>query len=169
MVIGLSSLFISIYVAQIQRKHDRLSVQPHLNVSFWEGDTGAGWGIANDGLGSARIRGFRILIDGVSQPFTDRWFQLLAGPFHIPETKVTFGNPYVGTFVRAGDSPMLVLFHSGAGADILRSDYHRIYIEICYCSIYDECWLATSKDVNNQQDNSCRTFAKEPHSPWWHG
>jgi hypothetical protein len=166
--IALCSFGLSIYETTSARRHDRLSVQPQLVISFYYDDTGAGWRDANLGLGPAHIRGFKVLVDGVPQKPTDM-FELIKTIFKIPNTtKVTFSNLLAGVTVRAGDNLVLVWVSQGADAQRVQNDNQRIKFEICYCSIYKECWLySTSGPVEGLKDDSCSTFSHDPKSVWW--
>jgi hypothetical protein len=62
-LIALSSLTLSIKEARASRQHDRLSVRPRLSISFDYNRKGTGWTLMNDGIGPARIRGFKIFVD----------------------------------------------------------------------------------------------------------
>jgi hypothetical protein len=64
-VIAVASLAVSAYVAWATRKHNRLSVQPHLGFAtgFPVGGT-AGLLLGNSGLGPARITSSQLMYNG---------------------------------------------------------------------------------------------------------
>jgi hypothetical protein len=170
MVIALSSLGFAIHEAHVSRQHDRLSVQPYFFVSFYFDDTGVGWKAANDGLGPARIRGFKVLVDGVPQKATNTFPDVIRSAFKISiDTKMQFLNPYAGSRVAAGSSFTLAWARSPSpDAAKITDGYNRISFEVCYCSIYDECWLFSSQGpLEARRDDACSTFANEPKSIWW--
>ena len=171
MVIALSSLAFSIYQASIAREHDRLSAKPRLIITYYSNEAGAGWGIANDGAGSARIRGFKMLIDGIDQKVNGNLPDILA-PLQLPTPNtVNFLNPAAGVIIPSQGSKRMLWVSSEAGAKTLTAKHNRVTFEMCYCSIYEECWLfATSTGrLDGKRDNTCSSFLDEPKSVWWDG
>jgi hypothetical protein len=169
LVIAIISLALSGYNSCVAQRHEYLFTQPRVFINFYHNDTGAGWHLLNDGLGIARIRGFRALFDGNKMNIYSMPDAL--SPFGFPPTKVTFGNPYAGLIIRAEATNVLTLLSvpPGPATDTLVRDNARLIFEICYCSIYDECWLSSSRDIESKRDNSCSTFANEQRSNWWKG
>jgi hypothetical protein len=117
MAIALSSLVFSIREARMSQEHDRLLVQPHFVISFYYNKDGVSWVGANDGLGPARIRGFKLLVDGVSQPWTDEFRDALERALKIHPKHSTFSNPIVGTTIKGGDDADLTLISVPPGPD----------------------------------------------------
>jgi len=54
------SLTVSMEQCNEARLHDR----PRLTYNYFQNDQGAGWHLINSGLGPARLRGFKIMVDG---------------------------------------------------------------------------------------------------------
>ena len=169
LVIAIFSLALSGYNSCVARRHEYLFTQPRLFINFYHNDTGAGWQLLNDGLGIARIRGFRALFDGTRMNMGSMTDAL--PPFGILTTKVKYSNPYAGLVIPADPNRIIILLSvpPGPAADTLVRDNARVTFELCYCSIYNECWLASSRDFESKKDNSCSTFADEQHSNWWKG
>src|ERR1700730_14621206 len=100
MVIALSALGLSILEFRAARWQARASVQPHGITFFWD-DTGMGWGYFNNGLGAARIRGFKLLVDGKPQPTDDlRNIIAKARGLQIIGLKVSGLNMRVGSWMK---------------------------------------------------------------------
>lgn len=169
MVIALCSLTFTIHERRVARQHDKLSVQPHLFMSFYYDTTGVGWRTINDGVGPARLRGFKLLVDGVSQKASDPFPDAISNPLKIPKTGAEFLNPAVDTVLQAGGMVQSVWFHWGSGAEAIKANASRIGFEVCYCSIYDECWLFSSANLHGKRDDTCSTFKNESRSWWWDG
>jgi hypothetical protein len=141
MVIALCSLGLSIYVAYLAQRHDRLSVRPYFAISFYYDKNGVSWYGFNSGLGPARIRGFKVLVNGIAQKQADMSV-VIRNAFQLPQTtRVTFFNLYAGGAVRAGDTTQLAWVPYGAEARKIYDGENKITFEVCYCSIYEECWL----------------------------
>jgi hypothetical protein len=177
MIIALSALELSILEFRAARWQARASVQPHFGISFYWDDTGAGWRDFNNGLGAARIRGFRLLVDGIPQPADDT-YKIIARALGLGIKGATISawvNIRVGTLIKADSSEELFWLKSGPGMGKLFSSWKRISFETCYCSIYDECWISTSDQIvvglgeEDPKDNTCSPFSRDSYSRWWAG
>jgi hypothetical protein len=172
MVIALVATGLSAYSAYLMREHDRRSVRPKLVISFTYDDTGAGWVSGNSGLGPARLRGFRILINGIKQepPKSPTEFSdLIIDGLHLPAGKYEFLNPAVDQMFTPDNTLRWFWVDSPSIGQTLKSEYKTITIEFCYCSIYDECWFGWSGIALSIRDDACSAFSREPRSNWWQG
>jgi hypothetical protein len=169
MAIALSSFVLSIREARMSREHDRLLVQPHFLISFNYNEDGVSWVAFNDGLGPARIRGLMLLVDDVSQNWTEPFPNAIENALKIHPKKVSFVNPMVGTTISSGNDMILMSVPAGPDADAIKADVERVSFEVCYCSIYNECWLFDSTNLDSERDDSCSDFKDEPLSLWWNG
>jgi hypothetical protein len=172
MFVAFCSLLLSGYVAYLQREHDRLSTRPIFRLAYFHNDTGAGWRIVNSGLGPARIRGFKVFVDDVPQKPVENFSEVIQNAFHLDaQANITFLNPWAGSILPAGlPDEALAWLPPGPDADKIEAGQKRISFEVCYCSIYDECWLL--KNISEAPalgvpDNSCSSFSKDPASVWW--
>ena len=162
--ISVSSLAVAIGQYQNAKLHD----QPRLAYSYYYDETGAGWRISNTGLGPARLRGFKLMVDGKPQNGFDDFLASLglSGDFN-------FTNPRVGDLWPTGHENILFWVKPGTAADLLKRTWGRVTIEACYCSIHDQCWLFNSRNLPDQHgdtsDDSCRTFQGQEHNRWWNG
>lgn len=62
--IAVAALFTSIWQGIVTRRHNRLSVQPHIDVSHTPRQDGYGLRMDNSGVGPAVIESFSVFIDG---------------------------------------------------------------------------------------------------------
>jgi hypothetical protein len=81
-------------------------------------------------------------------------------------------NMHVGAVFEPGYQGCL--FYTGIGPNVekLQSSSTRMTVEICYCNIYDKCWLSSDKSGwgdQDREDDSCSTFSNQPRSDWWQG
>jgi hypothetical protein len=172
-LIALGALFLSSYQGCQTRQHDRLSVKPHLMISYYYNDKGVGWYLINDGLGPAHIRGFQVFVNEVPQPATNILADVLK-PLHLPllpKDYVSFSNPLAGEYIATTNggvpAPTLIWITPGDAAAALTRAHGQVGFELCYCSIYDDCWLL--RGATTTRDDSCSTFAIRPLSNWWAG
>lgn len=146
--IALLSALISLCVLTYQikqgtadQRYKRLSVQPHINLSFLFNDEGSGWRMGNSGPGPAQVRWFAVSVDGKPQRDWDQFADSLGIPKGV---SYRFTVPYPGTLIPPGPGPRLFWIDAGPEADILVKNYQRVIPELCYCSLYEECWRVST-------------------------
>ena len=172
-VIAVASLILNLVQYSSSRTQERLTVQPHFQITFLWDDTGMGWITSNTGTGPARIRGFEILLDGKPLPY-GQTFLVIASALELNFAGATldFRNVRVGVLLKPDFSEHLFWAHKGPTEDKLAVLWNRITFKTCYCSIYDDCWIASNLMGNqgkDPQDNNCSAFQDQPHTPWWNG
>lgn len=141
MLVSSCAIALTLYGGCQDRQFRRLSVRPELGLEFRSEKDWHGWLLTNSGLGPARVRWFKVSLDG--QPKTD-WTQLKAA-LPLPRGEFTFTEPYPDTIVRQGDRVELFGFKGAypALAELKRAA-PRVELAICYCSLYEDCWRANS-------------------------
>jgi len=144
-VIAVASLAVSAYVAWATRKHNRLSVQPHLGLGtvFRVGGT-AGLLLGNSGLGPARIISSQLSYKGeqfgeFDKPHVDEFRRRLAERDHLtvrPHATTLGAQPLLDTDYR--EFLLSVHPYDPSEHDEFRRLFEggRLRLEIRYESIY---------------------------------
>lgn len=144
--IGLLALVVSGYTAYVQREQLRAQVWPRLQLYSSNVDSSMGHFITNQGTGPATVIAMRVLVDGV--PATT-WQDVRTAVGYtrgegfitstisyavIPAGKdIAFAKPFDDDQSRAKFNELL-----------LRGK-HAIAVTLCYCSVLDECWIASNE------------------------
>ena len=151
-VVGACALPLTVYGGCEDRRFKRLSVRPEIDLTVLFEKDWNGWVMRNSGLGPARVRWFRVTMD--EKPVKD-WVTLKTA-LPLPRGQFTFTNPYPDTILRQGERVALFGFPGDYPAvDKLRRSAGRVEMSICYCSLYEDCWRATSASGYIVKD-SCR-------------
>ena len=144
-VIAVASLAVSAYVAWATRKHNRLSVRPHLGLrtAFPVGGT-AGLLLGNSGLGPARIISSQLTYNGeqfgeFDKPHVDEFRRRLAERDHLtvrPHATTLGAQPFLDTDYQ--EFLLSVHRYDPSEHDEFRRliDGGRLRLEIRYESIY---------------------------------
>jgi hypothetical protein len=149
LVISIFAFFISIINAYETRQHNRLSLRPYLQINFIINETGLGWTILQTGLGIAIVKTFEVTVDGKPVTGWKNLFQTL----NIPTEKigVKYNILYKGNaLMPKTTSSNLLWIPPNSTAVTLAQNANRIEIKVCYCSIYEECWLTSSESTSNE-------------------
>jgi hypothetical protein len=170
--IALSALVLSMasFSVTVEECNDtRLHEQPRLEYTYSYDGTGAGWRLINSGLGPARLRGFKITVDGKSQ----QSYNELCRSLGLGNPDYGFTNPRIGDLYAAGLNNVLFWIKPSPAANALQDNWTRVNIEACYCSIHNQCWrsdiLQQPNPNEDPRDDSCSTFTNEKHTRWWGG
>lgn len=144
-LIGLLALAVSGYTAYVQREQLRAQVWPHLTIQSSNVDPD--WQVTNVGTGPARVTAMRVLVDGVPATTWDdvekaagyRRGEGVTRSF-ISRATLPAGKQVVFARPDAGE-PSQVKFK-----DLLPDGKHTLHVTLCYCSVLDDCWIASSSD-----------------------
>lgn len=164
-ILSICGLFISFYQTSLDRQYQRASVWPNVEVSPSLNSGEIAFHVQNSGIGPAIIKAINVKFEGNVQ---QNWEQLMLAATLIDTT--------------IEESPPLNLYRSLINNDVLppgseRQDIFRIRsidknneskkvvdkfysqivnnkinINLCYCSIYDECWITTMIDESNKKE-----------------
>lgn len=151
MVVALSALLISlvttivgIYSASIDRAYARASVWPRLELFKSSGKDIFEFSVKNSGTGPAIVQ--YAIVEYQSEPIK-RWSDITDLP------KVT--QSHLGTRILASQDVIIPLKYRGEEINKFIDANKHIEIELCYCSIYDECWL-TSRNNTPRPIDECK-------------
>ena len=147
------ALVVSLWSAYEDRRHKRLSVRPQMTITFIFNATDAGWTLTNSGLGPAIIQRFEVYVDDKPNESWDTFADSLG---LTPPRSFGFGNPASFEIVPAlAPSGWLFTVKAGSGYDVVLKNWERVRMELCYCSLYDECWLVSTRRGSRKTISSC--------------
>jgi hypothetical protein len=165
-LISVVSLWVAIGSEQANRQMVAASSWPILIVGSGNvgqnGQAQLSFRVTNSGVGPAKVRTFEVFYKG--KPYStsrtlmraccDSGFNATRSPSSAqiePGAFITGGM--AGSVIRAGEQPAFILY---ALADSNATAWHAlddarqrdITYRICYCSVFDECWINT---IGNQE------------------
>jgi hypothetical protein len=153
-VIGVGTMFVYIYQARIMSKQIQAATWPYLEIVF--SNTGSDFSITvkNKGAGPAIIKKAWVRVDDVPYPDTqkniDSVAYLLTGSRTLLNGYTNVNNRVMSSgevinFIEINDSTSVDLFFQALGK-------HAVQLEICYCSVFDECWKVVGGKVETCED-----------------
>ena len=150
-VVGVAIAVLALYAALTEsaavRQQTAAAVWPFVQLMLENYDTGdaAGFSLAftNAGVGPARMRDVRVSIDG---NVTRNWSELVASV--DGDSGAAINRNFISDRVIRPDETVVIF--STKNADLARKlvaavSKPRGALTFCYCSIFDECWLADSR------------------------
>jgi hypothetical protein len=130
LLIGIVTAFTSVYSAYVDREYARASVWPRLEIFRSYSLNSFSYGVRNSGTGPAIIK-YAKVYDG--SKYMKKWID--SEPFK------NISQSHLSNRTLSPQKTITPVSYSGKGAQKLAEADKLISIELCYCSIYDECWL----------------------------
>lgn len=140
--VSIATLFVYMYQARIMQDQLHTSVWPHIEWLYNNGDNQFVLTVQNNGIGPAIIKDVTMRLDSTDVGSNSELFKKLLGNSNfnfvnstlmgrviLPGEKVEMVHVFDRDAARAIDS--LLLWNSSP---------HTFEFEICYCSVYDDCW-----------------------------
>ncbi|EMV0255458.1 hypothetical protein [Vibrio cholerae] len=143
LTVAICSFLFTVFLFYDAHTKTKLSLFPNVNTSFFfkTSEKNIKWIIANSGLGPAKISWFSVK-SGEEQ--LTGWMDLATRLGLGAGDNYSFTNVYPGEFLPEGHSGTLFEINgSEKYADIFKNA-QSIEIQVCYCSIFNECYLSTS-------------------------
>ena len=161
MLVGLSALllsvcglFIAIYEATLIRQTQRASVWPYMEVSASIRDSAVRIWVRNTGIGPARIRAAKVTYKGEVQA---NWSAAIARLTGEKSPDVNFYKSLISGRVFPANSDPESIFVVSADSGTVEQEFVLLVgqailagdldVTVCFCSVYDECWSSSLKDV----------------------
>ncbi|MEL7025524.1 MAG: hypothetical protein AAGL69_17440 [Pseudomonadota bacterium] len=163
MLVAMSALLVSfvavvvaVYSAWIDRSFARASTWPYIEVFRSFDATSLEFGVANRGTGPALVRYAVLEHNGTAYA---TWGEWLDAEFKMPETGFTQSHISRRVLSPDQDLDVFVLKDAALAREIIRSG--EISVTLCYCSVYDECWI-TGRDNQPNPIGSCDALPPKP-------
>lgn len=160
MVVGLAALFVAWDQARVMRAQQHGAVIPALQVDGFVSNDGPrlylGLRVFNNGVGPAFVESVQVYRGGVLQSDLSGLVSVLD-----LETNDRSWTSMEGRVLAPGQSvePARIGWPQGevTSSDIaaLTTEFSNWDTQICYCSVFDRCWIATSQNGRPQPIDRC--------------
>jgi len=130
LLIGLVTAFTSIYSAYVDREYARVSVWPRLEIFRSFNGASFSYGVSNNGTGPALIKYAKVQ-DG--SKYIKTWKEIKAFQ--------NIRQSHISNRTLSPQNSITPVSYKGEKANTLLKADALISIELCYCSIYEECWV----------------------------
>lgn len=154
------SLWVAIGTEQANRRMVAAASWPLLQADTSNLNSTITMSVQNGGVGPAKLKTFELFWNGKAYPGAHDLLAACCG-YQVPasgDTTLTTGG-VSGIVIRAGESHIfLALPRREDNADAWqRLDRIRrtLKFRACYCSVFDECWIATLKDLEPKRVDKC--------------
>jgi hypothetical protein len=146
-VVSVVALGLNLYQTRLLQTQLHSGVWPYLSISYplsySEHDSDFRFTISNDGVGPAIVKSVRVTLDGRPMQRWEDVFDALFGDHHkISSYLGTVHDQVIPSGVNRDTRIEAVrLVDREAGRGMHEAGGTRLIMEICYCSVYDDCWV----------------------------
>jgi hypothetical protein len=139
-IVSLTTLAMLIAQTRLMQTQTRASVWPHVSIGFSANQSGFAW-VANNGVGPAITHSVQVRVDGKTQR---DWGDVLStleinAKVDVSQLSGTVLTPAENTT----DHYQIMQMQAGPAATAMAAAaMTRIDVSLCYCSIYEDCWIS---------------------------
>jgi hypothetical protein len=153
-IAAITAVAVSLYQSALARRQLRASAWPYVSqANAFTAGRDYTRVVSNEGVGPARVRAFEVRVDGRPVPTWNDAVRALTG---AGEPKLVYSSFRRGSVLPAGASRTLLTLPSGERALKFWAEAQtRLETVVCYCSVYDECWRASSEQEEPRAVRAC--------------
>ena len=169
LAVSVFALALGAYQTRLMQSQARASVWPFLSIGYTYSsnvDRDAFiWTVNNNGVGPAKVETVRVTLDG--KPMHD-WQQILVA-LGADDTSPSMATSSIGGEVIPPNTNREttiapIRLNDREVAKLFKAAEHRLGMDICYCSVYDECWVAHWQRSRVEAVDRCDTLGGEAFS-----
>jgi len=146
LAVSVFALALGAYQTRLMQSQARASVWPYLSIGYSytsNVDRDAFiWTVNNNGVGPAKVESVVLMLD--DKPMK-RWDDVLAalGVTTTPSTATSsVGGEVIPPNTNRETTIAPIKVHERETARLFKAAEKRFRMDVCYCSVYDECWIA---------------------------
>lgn len=155
LVLSMCGVFVAIYEASLIRRSQRAAVWPHVEIKTSLNPGSVVIRAQNVGVGPARVHALTLSHSGKHSP---RWTSL-AEIVGLRGSGLSFYQSTLGGRVLPADPDEETIFRVEGEASVTNRLARALLdgtvdLEVCYCSVYDECWVTALQDLFTHEEES---------------
>ena len=146
LAVSIFALAIGAWQTRLMQSQARASVWPHLSIGYTYNskvdENGFVWNVDNNGVGPARIDTVEVALDG--RPMKTWKDVLKALGFHgeLRVSTTSFSGDVIPPSLNRETAISAIRINEADAAALFKAAVPRFTMDICYCSVYDDCWIA---------------------------
>ena len=162
------ALAVGVYQTRLMQTQARASVWPYVTSGFRYSMYGDNQGfelhLQNNGVGPAIVRSTQIKLDGKPVKHWDEVIAvLLDGNKDVPADAALSGlhGIVIPPSTNRETDVIAIRTNKTALAKVLYEARDRLGVDICYCSVYDDCWISHWLQSEPESVSTCHKAADE--------
>ncbi|MEM6639113.1 MAG: hypothetical protein AAF610_04350 [Pseudomonadota bacterium] len=154
-VLSLCALGVSVLEVSSIRSEQRVGVWPYIDLSAGYNSDGFSVTATNKGIGPARVRSMQMTLDGEPVTSLDQMILDVVGPELAFSYDVYRANNPTNSVLSPDEEAVLFGVPWTPATRALTEQISRFSATLCYCSVYDECWLAVLNEGDPEPVSQC--------------
>lgn len=156
LLMSFSALMVALFEAVAVRAEQKADVWPYLEVSDGFSADGYSITVTNKGVGPARVRSLAMTLRGQSYRDLDSMILATLGPEQAFSYELyRTSNIAPGVLSADETTDLFQVPWEDRTRSLSQVWASELEIEVCYCSVYDDCWRATKQTREPVEANSC--------------
>lgn len=158
MIVAICALFISVislgtmvYETSLQRETQKATVWPQLDISYEKMNGAFAVVVTNSGVGPAIVQSYKVKHNGEYQKDWNTLFKKINKGQDVNGSV----HSYVLSRTISANQVVKNIYLSPSEESRLISANANLNIEICYCSILQDCWIRTNDQFTSKSVESC--------------
>ena len=146
LAVSVFALAIGAWQTRLMQNQARASVWPFLSIGYTFNSNadadGFVWRVDNNGVGPARIESVAVSIDG--KPLRN-WREALAAlgwTKTLSSSTSSLHGEVIPPSLNRETTVAAIRVNEREAAALFKAAVDRFRMDICYCSVYDDCWVA---------------------------
>lgn len=164
LAISFLALALGAYQTRLMQEQARASVWPYVTIGNNEDTTpdkeSFTWRADNNGVGPAKIESVQVFLDGTPYRNWRELFAKLAPEQEFHGATTSLNGIVLPASLNRETTVEMVKPNTPERAKVFQQAEKRITIEVCYCSVYDECWIAHSLKATSETVSRCDKSGK---------
>ncbi|WP_297736439.1 hypothetical protein [uncultured Maricaulis sp.] len=166
MLVGVAALFVAWDQGRVMRAQQHGAVVPVLQIDGFIQSTpefrNLGLRIVNNGVGPAMIRSVSLYRDGEAVDGFQALTDLMPDGYDRSWSSVNGRALAPGGEVEPGVFTWPHGAMSAAELGTLLGEWQVWSVEVCYCSVFDRCWISSSENQMREAVPACPTATLDP-------
>lgn len=146
LAVSVFALAIGTWQTRLMQSQARASVWPYLAIGYTYSNgvdtNGFIWTIDNNGVGPARVQSVKVGIDGKPMRNWDEVTAALGMRERTSTATTSFAGAVIPPSTNRETTIAAIRVHGRELAGLFKDAIQRFNMDICYCSVYDDCWIA---------------------------
>lgn len=146
LAVSVFALAIGAWQTRLMQSQARASVWPYLTIGYTYTNNvdanGFIWTIDNNGVGPARVQSATLSLDDKPMRTWDEVIAALGMSKRASRATTSFAGSVILPNTNREATIAAIRVHDRELAAAFKDAIGRFRMEICYCSVYDECWIA---------------------------
>ena len=161
LAVSIFALAIGAWQTQLMQGQAHASVWPYLAIGYtYNSNTdvnGFIWHVDNNGVGPAKVQTVTLSVDGKPMKHWGEVLKELGWTKPLNVSTSSLNGDVIPPSLNRETTIEAIRVNEREAAALFKDAIGRFKIDICYCSVYDDCWIAHWKQIKVDSVERCNS------------